>query len=1213
MAAQSGKYDYERIGEKPFQKLCNALLAHCFPEVRCFPVGHSDGGRDAVLPQDGKQAVVFQVKWTASPLKDPVSWLAETVREETANILRLIADGASEYYLMTSLAGTAVPKRGTMDKLDERLSVYQKRFGIPIKVWWRADIDARVDAAPDAIKWAYSDMLSGHDLMRYFIDGANAAAHDHRLRTLVSKVVATQWEEDVRVKFKQAELTSHDLTDLFVDVEGIRLAQARSTRSLQMVELGRKNLGGAAQYLLSASQPFTLVRGEPGQGKSTLGQYLCQVHRAAFLKRSGTGLPELPPGKKPRVPLRIDLRDYAAWLEGADPLEEHLGVRPVSRRRKSLEEFVAYLLRARSGGLDANVETVNDITERLPLLIVLDGLDEVARTETRSTVVKHIDEFSTRLEHSVVPAQVIVTTRPNAAALAEPTSTMYETIALANLKSDLRMTYLRKWAAARAVTGRDRRELERVFHQRSVEPHIDQLADNPMQLTILLYLLHKRGNSVPTGRTELYTSYMETFLDREAEKSPQVEEHRKDLEEVTAYLGWHLQADAERMGSDGRIALRKLQRTILVHLFDAEKDTTLVGALFTAVTDRVWALTSKVQGTFEFDVQPLREYFAARFLYEYAGVEQRGFDSSRVLRQLARRPYWLNVARFYAGFARPNELAGLVDALEEEKEAGRQPLQIRVAAWTLLADGVFAIRPRLQRKAAEFFLDDLSVRLMGRLLRSAGELPALPVDRGGREVAQALLASVDADPASSLAGERAFIAARLLAGTTEFTNWWCQRLGVNAATPVERTWLAVGAAARGGSCPTPEGTQLLTSDDLSAAADAIEAGLQPPADSVLEAAMVRAVLAGQCRDAVPVGTSLPADLLRVLAPQLFQSKMIPKATPSLASSDENGTHTGRSKTQMQAAWRRLLRRDPRLASLQRAGKAGRGEHRTTALWANTAQAIGQVFGPCWLAAEIAVIGAAAPSNVFVTGGAIVAGTQCLGQDADYSRLLQEIRRYRADISWWKGQHEQHSDSLSRATWALALATAADPEIVAPLLSQLDQAVNALCDSEVRALLASADALLSPSASGRPLPEGILDQASAVSPATALLLSYGEPRLASFRRLPNDRLLEMVRLGKAAWPAFSVLGTRMMRSTSSQPLVLEGFPFSLLAPAPADLPHVDVRNTELVLAILDHPARYPQSWVWAAQEARASHPVEPSTASHIYLADAATAERWFAVN
>ena len=48
------------------------------------------------------------------------------------------------------------------------------------------------------------------------------------------------------------------------------------------------------------------------------------------------------------------------------------------------------------------------------------------------------------------------------------------------------------------------------------------------------------------------------------------------------------------------------------------KDTSVVDALFDGVTQRIWALTSKISGTYEFDVPPVREYFAARYLYAYA-------------------------------------------------------------------------------------------------------------------------------------------------------------------------------------------------------------------------------------------------------------------------------------------------------------------------------------------------------------------------------------------------------------------------------------------------------------------------------------------------------------------------------------------------------------------------------------------------------------------
>jgi hypothetical protein len=55
---------------------------------------------------------------------------------------------------------------------------------------------------------------------------------------------------------------------------------------------------------------------------------------------------------------------------------------------------------------------------------------------------------------------------------------------------------------------------------------------------------------------------METLLDREAAKTPAVEEHRGDLEEVTAYLGWYLQSLAETTGSNGRLATKSLRRAL---------------------------------------------------------------------------------------------------------------------------------------------------------------------------------------------------------------------------------------------------------------------------------------------------------------------------------------------------------------------------------------------------------------------------------------------------------------------------------------------------------------------------------------------------------------------------------------------------------------------------------------------------------------------------
>ena len=67
-------------------------------------------------------------------------------------------------------------------------------------------------------------------------------------------------------------LDNDDLVDLFVDVKTYP-NPTRAVDNVRYTEHGANPIG-AVEYLASSKAPFTLVRGEPGQGKSTLGQYL---------------------------------------------------------------------------------------------------------------------------------------------------------------------------------------------------------------------------------------------------------------------------------------------------------------------------------------------------------------------------------------------------------------------------------------------------------------------------------------------------------------------------------------------------------------------------------------------------------------------------------------------------------------------------------------------------------------------------------------------------------------------------------------------------------------------------------------------------------------------------------------------------------------------------------------------------------------------------
>jgi hypothetical protein len=80
-------YPLENLGPDRFQQLCQSLLHSENPDVQCFPISQSDGGRDAIrIVSEGKtnSFVVYQVKYMHKPLaeSDPHKWLLSVLKQE---------------------------------------------------------------------------------------------------------------------------------------------------------------------------------------------------------------------------------------------------------------------------------------------------------------------------------------------------------------------------------------------------------------------------------------------------------------------------------------------------------------------------------------------------------------------------------------------------------------------------------------------------------------------------------------------------------------------------------------------------------------------------------------------------------------------------------------------------------------------------------------------------------------------------------------------------------------------------------------------------------------------------------------------------------------------------------------------------------------------------------------------------------------------------
>ncbi|RZF58271.1 hypothetical protein EWE75_24625 [Sphingomonas populi] len=267
--------------------------------------------------------------------------------------------------------------------------------------------------------------------------------------------------------------------------------------------------------------------------------------------------------------------------------------------------------------------------------------------------------------------------------------------------------YTDKWISAKDLDPIRGKEFKDLLLDRVSRPHIRSLAQNPMQLAILLNLISTKGLSLPDKRTALYESYMDLFFGREAEKDETVRENRDVLIQIHEHVAWLLQTDAERPGGAGSITQDGLAELVERFVISKGHDIDVL-KLFQGAVERVGALVSRVQGMLEFEVQPLREYFTGKYLYTTAPYStlgrERGGTRPRRFDALAKRPYWSNVARFYAGCYNSGELASLLAGLEgvhDDALVGPTGHALQLGL-LLLNDWVFSQEPCVVNAVVQF-------------------------------------------------------------------------------------------------------------------------------------------------------------------------------------------------------------------------------------------------------------------------------------------------------------------------------------------------------------------------------------------------------------------------------------------------------------------------------------------------------------------------------
>lgn len=732
-------YNYEALDDKRFQKLCQALIVAQFPDAQCLPVGEPDGGRDAFLlhgSSDNKNIVVFQVKFSRHPNNKTAQHAIITlVQDEQDKVNHLIANGVTSYYFITNVKGTAYPERGSIDTVNELLT---KSFEIPCRVWWRDDLDRHLEQFGN-IKWSYPEILKGSDILPLVLAGVEGSARKNFERA-VKSYLATQYASESDVKFKQVDLR-HRLTDVFVDLPLCHKSPLDDRRSfefdlrptdstsyinqLRVYELNGfengspfEHSGLVAAFLLSmpleVQSTRIVIEGAPGQGKSTVTQFLCQVNRIRLLRKTNDlrAVSDHIRHAPIRIPFKLDLRDYAVWLEGRNPFVIGTDWNQQERLNPSLESFLMMHIERYSGGYSVEYSDFITFLQHSHVVIVLDGFDEVADIDIRARIVEEVNQAAARLEAHSISIQFIITSRPAAFS----SSHGFREDEWTHLKlNDLRrrniMAYKDKWIKAQDLTDEEGQIISATLEDKLEQSHFKDLARNPMQLAILLHLIYAQGVALPEKRTTLYEEYLKLFFNREAEKSSFVRDQRDLLLSIHGVLAWVLHSRVEDASGSGRMSESALQKYVRDFLEREGHRTAIieqVDKLIQGAVERIGALVSRVSGTFEFEVQPLREYFAARHLHETSpysppGRERRGARTDR-FEALAQNSFWTNVTRFFCGFYDKGELSSLVDGIKELGTLSGHDLinQSRRLSIMLLSDHVFSQVPRVTDRLIDF-------------------------------------------------------------------------------------------------------------------------------------------------------------------------------------------------------------------------------------------------------------------------------------------------------------------------------------------------------------------------------------------------------------------------------------------------------------------------------------------------------------------------------
>lgn len=751
-------YNLSGLSTRSFEQLIQTLAVEIIgPHVRVFGDG-PDGQREATFEGRTKYPMedapwegygVVQAKFRQRPLgtEHDGPWALGELKGELEGFCsskrRL---RKPEFYVFsTNVVLSPKHETGGKDKAVALIESYRTKIGLKGYAIWDYDQLRTFLDQNQPIFRKYAAFITSGDVLAAMIqllEGLHPDFDRVMTRYLQKELLADQY-----VRLEQAGYSTDQKTSIgnvFVD-----LPVFDDQRLSPPDEKSDSLPGGFLNYILDISRvklsalptPPTIpegpaqpvpgrfvLMGGPGQGKTTLGQYLCQLHRAGILAKrdplklspeARTALGELTMqcaedhiefhGAR-RFPVRVSLSGLADTL-----------ARSATTARKSLFSYILSHIGDKAE-LPLQEEDLRTWLAEYPWIVILDGLDEVPASANRDVVLKTIQEFWVDVAECGGDVFVVATTRPQGYN-DDFSPRYYRHFYLAPLSVPRAIHYARRLARSHYGSNQDRqvRIVERL-ETACVEESTARLMRSPLQVTIMAALVDRLGHP-PRDRWRLFSEYYRVIYSRERERqiptvSQVLADHEPDINAIHRLVGLRLHVESEKVGvSEAAMTTGEFRALVESRLRKegfaepgvGELTETIIGASL----NRLVFLVGVREDRMGFEIRSLQEYMAAESLMDGDGNQVR----SR-LEQIAPIPHWRNVFLFAAGrcFADLQHYRDMVvticdqmDHADEGREAVRASARL---ALDILEDGMTRSQPKF---AASF-------------ARTACRLLALPPD-----------------------------------------------------------------------------------------------------------------------------------------------------------------------------------------------------------------------------------------------------------------------------------------------------------------------------------------------------------------------------------------------------------------------------------------------------------------------------------------------------